>query len=261
MTQLETDLRAWMHERAGHVHASPELLTVDYRPRARRPLLRPRLRRPRLAIGGGLAAVAGAVAAGLVAVLTLAGGASTAIAGWTAAPTTPTPAQLAAATAYCTANVPDPGLPLKLSDTRGPFTVLIYSDGATSNFCTVGPSFRNASGWTTSPPVTPPTGRLFLWSDHTATGAGGAYGSMIAQAGDGVSAADLTLDDGSVVTATVHNGWAVAWWPGTHHLAAAHLTTPSGTQTQTFAKYPCDVDDCHGGGAHGGAPGGGPGGG
>jgi hypothetical protein len=75
-----------------------------------------------------------------------------------------------------------------------------------------------------------------------------------------VSAANLTLGDGSMVTATVDNGWVVAWWPGTAHLASAQLTTPSGTQTQTF-NYPCDVYKCNGGGPHGGAAGGGPGGG
>lgn len=250
MTQLETDLRAWMHERAGDIDPSPDLLAVDYRPRTRR------LPRARLALGGGLAA---AVAAGLAAVLTFAGGAGTAFAGWTAVPTTPTAAQLAAATAYCTANVPDPGLPLAVSDTRGPFTVRVYSDGATDNFCTVGPAFRNASGWTSSPPVAPAPGKLFLWTDHTFTSDAGAYGSMIAQVGPDVSAAQLTLNDGSEVTASVQNGWAIAWWPGTRHLVAAHLTTPTGARTQTF-DYPCDVRSCHGG-PHGGAPGGGPGGG
>ena len=249
MTQLETDLRARMHERAARVHASPELLAVDYRPRRHR-------LQPRLAIGGGLAACA----AGATAVLTIAGGASTAFAGWTPQPTAPAPAQLAAAKAYCAANMADQGLPLKLTDTRGPFTLLIYSDGATNDFCTAGPSFGNTSGWTTSPPVTPPAGRLLIWSDHTSTADGATFGSMIARAGDNVSSVDITLDDGSDVTGTVQNGWAVAWWPGTRHLAAARLTTPSGTVTQTFPKYPCDVDNCHGG-PHGAAPGGGPGGG
>ena len=157
--------------------------------------------------------------------------------------------------------MPTPGLPLELTDTRGPFTILVYSDGGSNDFCTVGPSFRNTSGWSTSPPAAPPAGRLFLWTDHTSTDDGQSYGSMIARAGDGVSAAKLTLDDGSVVTATVENGWAVGWWPGAHHLAAAQLTTPSGTHTQTFPKYPCDVHNCNGGGPHGGAPSGGPGGG
>ena len=66
--------------------------------------------------------------------------------------------------------------------------------------------------------------------------------------------------DPAHVAATVQNGWAVAWWPGAHHLASAQLTTPSGTRTQTFPLYPCDVHNCHGG-PHGGAPSGGPGGG
>jgi hypothetical protein len=212
-----------------------------------------RSRRPLLVGATGVVAVtvAGALAAGLL----LAGGASNAFAGWTSQPTAPTAAQLAVAGAYCAKNVPTPGLPLKLTDTRGPFTILIYSNGGSNDFCTVGPSFRNASGWSTSPPVTPPAGKLFLWADHTSTDDGQSYGSMIARAGDGVSAAKLTLDDGSVVTATVENGWAVAWWPGVHHLASAQLTTPSGTQTQTFAKYPCDLRNCNGGGPHGGAPG------
>jgi hypothetical protein len=247
---IETDLRAALHDRARRVHATHDLLAADYHARTRRV-------RPPVAIGGGLATAAGALAA----VLSLAGGASTAFAGWTPQPTTATPAQLAAAEAYCAENVPFPGLPLKLADTRGPFMILVYSNGGSNDFCTVGPSFRNGSGWSTSPPVTPPAGRLFLWSDHTSTDGGQSYGSMIARAGDGVSAANLTLDDGSVVTATVENGWAVAWWPGTHHLATAQLTTPSGTQTQTFPKYPCDVQDCTGGGPHGGGPDGGPGGG
>jgi hypothetical protein len=248
MTQLETDLRGWMHARAARVHASPELLGADYHPRTR-PVL------PRLAIGACLAATAAA----LTAALSLTGGASSAFAGWRPEPTTPTPAQLAAAQAYCAKHVPDPGLPLKVTDTRGPFTIQVYSNGGSNDFCTVGPSFRNASGWSTSPPVIPPAGRLFLWTDHTATVNGQSYGAMIARAGDGVSAANVTLDDGSVVTATVEHGWAVAWWPGAHHVAAAQLKTRSGTQTQTFPAYPCDVHNCHGRGPHGGVPGGGPG--
>jgi hypothetical protein len=250
VTQLETDVRVWMHERAARVHASPRLLAADYHPRTR-------LIPSRLAIGGALAAAAAALAA----LLSLAGTASTAFAGWTPQPTTPTKAQLAAAKAYCARNVPDQGLPLKLIDARGPFTILVYSNGGSNDFCTVGPSFHNASGWSTSPPVTPPAGRLFLWTDHTSTDGDQPYGSMIASAGSGVSAAKVTLGDGSVVTATVENGFAVAWWPGTEHLASAQLTTPSGVQTQTFRTYPCDVYNCKGGGSHGGAPSGGPGGG
>ncbi len=216
--------------------------------------------RRRLAVRvSGIAAVcAGGV---LAAVLSLVGAASTAFAGWTPQPTKATAAQLATTEAYCERNVPWPGLPLKLVDARGPFTWMVYSDGSSNAFCTTGPSFRNGSGWQTSSRFTVPAGRLFLWTDHVSADSGQPYGSMIAQAGAGVTAARITLDNGAQVAATVENGWAVAWWPGAYHVASARLTTPSGTHTQTFPPYPCDVHSCDGGGPHGGAPGGGPGGG
>lgn len=249
MTQLETDLRTWMHERAGRVHASPKLIGADYH--ARRHAFR-----PRLLIGGGLAAGAGVLAV----VLSLAGGASTAFAGWTSRPTTASRAQLASTEAYCTKNVPDQGLPLKLIDARGPFTFVVYSNDSSNDFCTVGPSFRNASGWTTSPPVSVPAGRLYLWAEHTTASAGHAYTFVIARAGDGVTAANLMLDDGTEVTATVQNGWAVAWWPGSRGLVRARLRTAAGSQKQAFPPSACALHNCKGGGSHGGmasGPGGG----
>jgi hypothetical protein len=254
MTEIENDLRTWMQERAARVHASPKILGTDYRPRTHRAW------RPRLAIGGGAAVLAGTATA----ILSLAGGASTAFAGWSAKPTPASPAQLQAATGYCAANIPDPTTTQQqLVDSRGPYTMIVYTGTAgatqTYNFCTVGPGLRNASGWTSHPPVTPGDGKLFLWSDHTATDNGMDYGTMIAQAGPKVTRANLTLTDGTVITATVQNGWAVAWWPGSGHVVSAQLTTATGTQTQTF-NYPCDIHQC-GGGPHGAAPGGGPGGG
>jgi hypothetical protein len=250
MTEIETDLRAWMQERATRVHASPRILEADYRPRTGR-------WRPRLTIGGGIVALAGTITG----VLTLAGGTSAAFAGWSAQPTKPSVAQVQGANRYCSANIPDPHTTTQqLLDSRGPYTIIVYAGPAgstqTYNFCTVGPSFENASGWTSYPPVAPAAGRLFLWTDHTSTDDGQSYGTMIASVGAGVTGANLTLTDGTVVTATVQNGYAAAWWPGSAHLASAQLATPSGTQTQSFA-YPCDVHDCSGG-SHGGPLGGGP---
>lgn len=214
-------------------------------------------RRPLVAGLGGLAAAA--VAGALAAMLSLTGGAGDAFAGWTAQPTAPSTAQLTAADTYCSNNIPDPGLPLQLSDTRGPFTIRVYSNGGTSDFCTVGPSFQNASGWSTSPPIAPPSDRLIPLTDHTTASDGHAYGIMIARAGEQVKAANLTLSDGTPVTATVQNGWALAWWPGADHPTTAQLATPTGIQTQTFPAYPCDVHNCHGR-QHGGASYGGSGG-
>jgi hypothetical protein len=79
---------------------------------------------------------------------------------------------------------------------------------------------------------------------------------VIARAGDGVSAATLTLGDGTTVAATVQNGWAVAWWPGSHQLTGA-AGDPAGTQTQAFSLSACGVHKRNGGGPHGGGPGGG----
>jgi hypothetical protein len=252
MTLLESYLRVALHDRAARVHASPALLGANYHPRTGR-------LRPPVAIGGGLATIVGALAI----VVSLAGGASNAFAGWTRQPTVPGAAQLKATEAYCAANVPTPGLPLRLVDARGPFTFEVFANDTSADFCTTGPSFTNASGWSTSSPVRVPAGSLYLWAEHTTAYSGQAYGFVVARAGDGVSAATLALDDGSEVKATVQNGWAVAWWPGTHQLASAQLTTPSGIQTQTFAPSPCGhpLIKCGPGGPHGAAPGGGPGGG
>ncbi len=93
------------------------------------------------------------------------------------------------------------------------------------------------------------------WLDGVHTGA---VGRRRGKRGTGYS--PTTLEDGTQVTATVQNGWAVAWWPGSHQITSAQLTTPSGTQTQTFPLSPCGLHDCAGG-PHGSAPGGGPGGG
>jgi hypothetical protein len=215
-----------------------------------------RNRRPLLLGLSGLGAVSAAGAT--VAVLSLSG-ASPAFAGWTPHPGKASAAELAAANAYCTSNMAFPALPLVLSEERGPFTAEIFANATQNDFCLVGPSFENSSGFQTSSPVQVPSGQLHLWTAHTFADGGQPYGTMIAQAADDVSAVVLTLDDGTQVTATVQNGWAVAWWPGSRQLASAQLTTPSGTQTQTFTR--CDVYNCAGGGAHGGAPGGGPGGG
>jgi hypothetical protein len=214
-------------------------------------------------VAGAGSAAAASVAGVVALVLSLAGGATPAFAGWTPQPTAPTWAQLVAAQAYCQANIPTPGLPLKLTDTRGPFTFEIFANDTSFDFCTTGPSFRNASGGSTSGPVRVSVGRLLLWDEHTlSTNRGQTYGILIARTGDGVSAATLRLDNSTVVGATVQSGWAVAWWPGTHQVMSAQLTTPSGTHTQTFPPSPCghQTKSCVGG-PHGGAPGGGPGGG
>jgi len=224
--QLETELRAALRERAAQIPTASiaRLTHLDYHPRTRR-------LRPPVAIGA-LATAAGTAGAVAV-VISLSAGASNAFAGWTPTPTRPAPDQLAAASADCQTQSPVAGLPLKLADTRGPFTFAVYADANSSATCIKGPTFTSVSSNTTSAPIDVPAGHIFLSSSH-ATNSGGAYSFADGRTGAGVNAVTLVLDDGTNVQATVANGWFVAWWPGVHDVKSADITTPAGTTNQTF---------------------------
>jgi hypothetical protein len=237
--QLETQLREAFRDRAAQVPAASiaRLAHHDYDPRLRR-------LRPPLAVGA-VATAAGAAGAVAV-VISLSAGASNAFAGWTPTPTRPAPDQLAAASADCQTESPVAGLPLKLTDTRGPFTFSVYADANASATCIKGPTFTAVSNNTTSAPVSVPAGHLLLSSAH-ASNRGGAYSWADGRTGDGVNAVTLTLDDGTTVQATVANDWFVAWWPSAHAVKSAEITTPTGTTTQTFdvgSQSPCGPAPC-----------------
>jgi hypothetical protein len=226
--QLESDLRAALHARAGQVPAATvgRLTGIDYRPRTRG-------LRPPLAIGALASAAAGAGA--LAVIFSLGAGASNAFAGWTPRPTPAAPGQIEGARASCEASQsPIAGLPLKLADTRGPFTFSIYADDNSSATCIEGPSFTAVSGSMSSYPVAVPSGHILLSSSRATDRSGEPYSLAEGRTGAGVSGVTLTLDDGTNVQATVGNGWFVAWWPGSHVVKSAALTTPSGVTTQTF---------------------------
>jgi hypothetical protein len=230
--QLETDLRDAMQARAAQVPAAAtvRLTRVDYRPRTGR-------LRPPVAIGA--VASAAAAAGGLAVILSLGAGASNAFAGWSAKPTLPAPGQLAGARTSCEqSQSPIAGLPLQLSDTRGPFTFSIYADSTTSATCIKGPSFTVVSGSMSSYPVTVPAGHILMDSSHATDRAGAAYSVAEGRTGSDVTGVTLTLDDGTTVQATVGNGWFVAWWPGSQVVKSAELATSSGSTTQTFDLPP-----------------------
>jgi hypothetical protein len=238
--QLESDLRAALNERAARVPAASiaRLTTHDYRPRVRS-------LRPPVAIGA-LASAAGTAGAVAV-VISLSAGASNAFAGWTAKPTAPARGQLAAASADCQTQSPVAGLPLKLTDTRGPFTFSIYADDSASATCINGPSFSAVGASQASAPIDVPAGHILLSSSHHTYRSGAAYSFADGRAGDGVTGVTLALDDGSEVQATVDNGWYVAWWPSAQAVKSADITTAVGTTTQTFAPGqppPCGAPPC-----------------
>jgi hypothetical protein len=225
--QLETELREALQARAAQVpaHAGERLKRHDYHPRTRR-------LRPPVAIG---AVATGAAAGAAAVVISLGAGASNAFAGWSPTPTPPAPGQLAGAQASCEqSQSPIAGLPLQLSDTRGPFTFSIYADSTSSATCIKGPSFTAVSGSMSSYPINVPAGHILLDSSHATDRDGGAYSLAEGRTGADVTGVTLALDDGSTVQATVGNRWFVAWWPGSQIVKSAELATPSGTTTQTF---------------------------
>ena len=228
-TRIEDELRATFQERAGGVpnEAIMRLTSADYHPRTAR-----RLTRPLTAVTGGVAVAA----AGVGTTIALLGSASPAFAGWTADPTPASPGQLQQAAAACQQNTPIQGLPLKLTDTRGPFTFEIYADDQSDAICITGPSFTHTEGMSSSAPFNLPADQIELNGSHTAAATGAAYWFADGRTGSDVTGVTFNLSDGTHVQATVQNGWFVAWWPGDAGIENATLNTGSGTQTQTFPQ-------------------------
>ena len=248
--QLESELRSALRARADELPAAARTRVRgrDYHPRTRD------LRPP---VAAGVLTTAAAAAAAVL-LLDLGPQASSAFAGWTATPTHASTAQLAGAKDACqsrlsafstgaakamkAARIKD--LPTisemtpVLTDTRGPFTFVIYSgpNGANGT-CISGPSFTSLS--TRSGTVGgPPAGKVVAsFEAHTAHGSN-AYSFVEGHAGAGVTAATLDLSDGSHVQTTIQNGWMVAWWPASTPVTSAQVTTASGTTTQHFDTQP-----------------------
>jgi hypothetical protein len=230
---LESDLRAAFTERAARVPGSTRLKQLDYHPRTRR-------LNPPIAIGS-LATIAGTT--GVVLALS-ATGATSAFAGWRATPTKPAPGQLALAQMNCNQT----GLPLVLSDVRGPFTFQVYANDRSSSVCTTGPNFRSVAASTSSVAVTVPSGQIDASLANSVNRRGDAYAFADGRVGAGVTGVTFNLSDGTTVTATVQNGWYVAWWPGAALAKTATVTTASGTTTQPIHESsPCGTNLCTGG--------------
>jgi len=56
-----------------------------------------------------------------------------------------------------------------------------------------------------------------------------AFRQVIGRTGRGVRGVVLKLGDGARVTASVSDGWFLAWWPGRSRFAAAEVTAGAGT--------------------------------
>jgi hypothetical protein len=159
---------------------------------------------------------------------------------------------LAVAGTSCKTRSPIPGLPLKLTDARGPFTFQIYADSRRSVRCVSGPSVTAVSVSFSSRDVAVPADGLSAEraDSHLTNRNGQSFSFADGHAGTGVTGATLVLDDGTKVQATVSNGWFVAWWPGAHEVKRADVSTTAGVHTQKFDLHQpgrCDPHACTGG--------------
>jgi hypothetical protein len=204
---------------------------------------------------GGLTVGSSAFVAVIATVaLVLAGpGTANAFAAWTPAPTTPAPGQVSSAEAACerAAAQPPPGAPpglgagasqVSLVDTRGPFTLVLFGANTPTQgvlMCVSGPSISpsahpssHMSQSNGSLPA-PGAGKITLDRLQGETADNGQpYTIAEGSVGTGVTAATLTLSDGSKVVATTGNGLFLAWWPGSAVVTSATLITAIGTTNQ-----------------------------
>jgi hypothetical protein len=259
---LEVELRAALVERAEDVPADVQerLRRIDYRPRSRS--LSPRMA---LAAGTGLAATSGAI----VAIVGLGAGTSPAFAGWSATPTKPASGQTAGAQERCTSqlaaaggapsNIPATGWQPVVTDTRGPFTLMIMRSGSANATCFSGPSFTTVAANSTqagggasehalsvnagvggpqsstsvmgpggegSGPIGPAT------QSHLTTSGGQPYTFVQGQVVPGVTDVTLMRSGGGSVRATVADGSFAAWWPGSANPTSAQVASAAGVGTQ-----------------------------
>ncbi len=246
---LESQLRETLAARADEVPAAAlqRVRSREYRPRTRD------LRPP---VAGG--ALACAVAAGGLAVALGLSHPSPAFAGWKAHPTSARANEVTDAGSSCVdklkampgsaadrAAAGQTGAPLLpplssmsqvISDTRGPFTFLVYAnpDNTASAACFDAPGFTSASEMRAPAPVTVAADGMTVMRQAQAVSQGNGYTFIEGQVGSGVSSVMLDLSDGKTVQATTENGWFAAWWPGSTDATRATLTTSSGTSTETL---------------------------
>ena len=255
-THVERDLRLALAARAAELPSDVSrcLLAADYRPRSG-------LARPALAVGG-VAAVAGAAVA--VSLVSLGTDTPRAFAGWSATPTAHRGSHVRHVQEACSSRLPTsariehvqetasgPKKPWPMPriaaggwhavvvDTRGPYTMILFTAarGAAELSCFSGrqPVSLGGSFATHSPPPVP-AGHVAIVSSGTTTTppAEGShhFSQVVGRTGAGVTGVTLTLRSGTRVTASLANGWFLAWWPGTQRGTATEVTVSKGTEVR-----------------------------
>ncbi len=216
-----------------------------------------------------------AVALGLSLTLVL-GGSQAAFAGWSPSPTGPSAQQTSTAEAGCQAQraltpplpgaAPGQGWSVVATDVRGPFTLVVYQDGASDATCLTGPSTtvisQNTAGGrsgsvsgsvsrggkasgkggrgvtigTSSVLSSTSSGSInHVTLTHLESDDQGPFTFVEGQVDEGVTGVTLVLSDGEHVQTTTGNGWFLAWWPGGLDATSAEITSARGTSSQTLS--------------------------
>ncbi|MEU0883583.1 hypothetical protein ABZ345_33685 [Lentzea sp. NPDC005914] len=153
-----------------------------------------------------------------------------AYASWTAEPRAPGPAA-DAVVAQCRQMItqnsgfhgndptwPDPPTDLTIVDQRGDLTLVLFTGPEMQESCLGTPKGIETAGGGGDPRGRPPLGSdLFrlqsLVSSNPDPGEGEPRRTLVAEVGSAVAKARVSTEDGKQVTATIANGWMVAWWP------------------------------------------------
>ena len=208
--------------------------------------------RPRQLTRTALIGLGALVAAAATLAAVLAGsGSPSAFAAWTATTTTPPASQLAASASSCqhqygltlgllghpaAATLPSSLPPLVLTDSRGPFEMLVFSGRTGDGVCL----------WDSSKvlALSGSNGETLPAASDDAIGVPGVGfnrvgGSSVLTYADGHAGAHVTgvtldLANGVRVEATVQNGFYAAWWPSQSEVTAAEVTSSDGPGHQDF---------------------------
>jgi hypothetical protein len=211
MTEFENLLRQSLQMRAEQT-ASPaataRVIAHDFRPRQRPGITR-------TAFGATVAAAsAGLVSAAMI----LSGSASTAFADWRAVPTRGD-APLAALS-RC-------GGHPTLTDTRGPYTAMLYGTSGGARTCVQGGgvSYVASVGGQSGPPDHVASGQIEMDVLRATDRAGHGFTVLDGRVGPGVAAVAVTRTAGMPVRATMSHGWYLVWWPARVHVRSTQITT------------------------------------
>jgi hypothetical protein len=120
-----------------------------------------------------------------------------------------------------------------LTDTRGPYTFAIYTNGRGASLtCFTGPHFTSMGASVGAHATKPAADGIELSGPGVTARDGDPYSLAEGRVGSDVRGVTLVLADGTKVKASVARGWFLAWWPGATQLTAAEVRSAQGTTTR-----------------------------